>query len=153
MLHQDWMRLALEQAHRAAKLGEVPIGAVVVQGDELIAVAHNEKETRHDPTAHAEVLAIQRAAERLDTWRLADTTLYVTLEPCPMCAGAVIQARVQRLVFGAMDAKGGAAGSVINVLDVNRWNHRVEVIAGVLEDECSEILKDFFRKFRGSVDL
>ncbi|MDI6879516.1 MAG: tRNA adenosine(34) deaminase TadA [Desulfitobacteriaceae bacterium] len=153
MLHQDWMRLALEQAYRAAELGEVPIGAVIVQGDELIAVAHNEKETRHDPTAHAEILAIQRAAERLDTWRLAKTTLYVTLEPCPMCAGAIIQARVQRLVFGAMDAKGGAAGSVINVLDVNRWNHRVEVIAGVLEDECSEILKAFFRKFRGSVDL
>ncbi|MHB1652515.1 MAG: tRNA adenosine(34) deaminase TadA [Desulfitobacteriaceae bacterium] len=148
MSHQDWMPLALEQAKLAFALGEVPIGAVIVQEGRLIAVAHNEKEQRQDPTAHAEILAIKRAAKSLGTWRLSEATLYVTLEPCPMCAGAIVQARLQKLVFGASDIKGGAVGSVMNVLDVNRWNHRVEVTAGVLEEECSLILKEFFRKFR-----
>ncbi|GAB6172688.1 tRNA adenosine(34) deaminase TadA [Paradesulfitobacterium aromaticivorans] len=148
MVHQDWMRLAFEQAQIAFELGEVPIGAVVVQGDKVIALAHNEKEQRQDPTAHAEVLAIQRATEVLGSWRLSDATLYVTLEPCPMCAGAIIQARLQQLVYGAADLKGGAAGSVMNVLDVTRWNHRVEVIAGIMEEECSQILKDFFMQRR-----
>ncbi|MHB1405031.1 MAG: tRNA adenosine(34) deaminase TadA [Desulfitobacteriaceae bacterium] len=148
MVHQDWMRLAFEQAQIAFELGEVPIGAVVVQGDKVIALAHNEKEQRQDPTAHAEILAIQRATEVLGSWRLSDATLYVTLEPCPMCAGAIIQARLQQLVYGAADLKGGAAGSVMNVLDITRWNHRVEVIAGIMEEECSQLLKDFFVKRR-----
>lgn len=148
MGHQDWMRLALEQAKIAYDLGEVPIGAVVIYNNQVLALAHNEKEQRQDPTAHAEILAVQRATEKLGAWRLSDATLYVTLEPCPMCAGALVQARLKTLVYGAADLKGGAAGSVMNVLDVNRWNHRVEVIVGVMEEECSIILKDFFSKRR-----
>jgi tRNA(adenine34) deaminase len=148
MLNQEWMRLALEQAQIAFAQGEVPIGAVVVHNDKAIALAHNEKEQRQDPTAHAEILAIQRAAQELGTWRLAEATLYVTLEPCPMCAGAMIQSRLKRLIFGTSDPKGGAAGSVTNVLDVNKWNHRVEVIAGILEEDCAKILKDFFIRLR-----
>jgi len=148
MLHQDWMHIALQQAQIAAEQGEIPVGAVVVQDGELLAVAHNEKELRGDPTAHAEVLAIQRAVEKLGTWRLDQAVLYVTLEPCPMCAGAIIQARLKQVVFGAPDSKGGACGSVMNVLDANSWNHRVDVVAGVLEEECSQILKEFFRKLR-----
>ena len=148
MLHQDWMGLALEQAQIAYTLGEVPIGAVVVQNDKVIALAHNEKEKRQDPTAHAEILAIQRATLELGSWRLSDATLYVTLEPCPMCAGAMIQSRLKKLVFGAADLKGGATGSVTNVLDVNKWNHRVEVVAGILEEDCGKVLKDFFAKLR-----
>lgn len=148
MSHQKWMHIALEQAKIAYDLGEVPIGAVAVKDNQVIALAHNEKEQRQDPTAHAEVLAVQRATEKLGAWRLADVTLYVTLEPCPMCAGALVQARLSTLVYGAYDLKGGAVGSVMNVLDFNRWNHRVGVVAGVLEEECSAILKDFFRKRR-----
>ncbi|CDW99896.1 tRNA-specific adenosine deaminase [Desulfitobacterium hafniense] len=142
------MRLALEEAEIAFAQGEVPIGAVVVHKGEIIARAHNEKELRQDPTAHAEVLAVQRATQALGIWRLSEATLYVTLEPCPMCAGSLVQARLKTLVFGAADLKGGAVGSVTNVLDVNRWNHRVEVVAGILEEECAQILKDFFRKLR-----
>jgi tRNA(adenine34) deaminase len=148
MSHQDWMHLALEQARIAFELGEVPIGAIVVHKDKVIAIAHNEKELRQDPTAHAEVLAVRRATEALGAWRLSEATLYVTLEPCPMCAGALVQARLKTLVFGAVDLKGGAVGSVMNVLDVNRWNHQIEVVAGVMEEECSQILKEFFRKLR-----
>ena len=148
MNHQDYMRLALEEARLAFAEGEVPIGAVVVHNQQVIAKAHNEKELRQDPTAHAEVLAVQRATQALGAWRLSEATLYVTLEPCPMCAGALVQARLKTLVFGAADLKGGAVGSVTNVLDVNRWNHRIEVVAGVLEEECSQILKEFFRKLR-----
>lgn len=148
MNHQDYMRLALEEAEIAFAQGEVPIGAVVVHKEEVIAKAHNEKELRQDPTAHAEVLAVQRATQALGVWRLSEATLYVTLEPCPMCAGSLVQARLKTLVFGAADLKGGAVGSVTNVLDVNRWNHRVEVVAGILEEECAQILKDFFRKLR-----
>ncbi len=148
MNHQYFMNLALDQAKVAFLNGEVPIGAVIVQEGEVIAFAHNEKEAKLDPTAHAEILAIQRATEKIQAWRLSDATMYVTLEPCPMCAGAIIQARLGRLVYGAPDLKGGAAGSVMNVLDVNRWNHKVEVIAGVMEEECSQILKEFFRKLR-----
>ena len=148
MLHQDWMHLALLQAQMAFEQGEVPIGAVVVHHGRAIAVAHNEREQKNDPTAHAEVLAIQRAAEVLGSWRLTEASLYVTLEPCPMCAGAIMQSRIKQLVYGAMDLKGGATGSVMNVLDYTLWNHRVDVVAGVLEDECSDILKLFFKKLR-----
>jgi len=148
MFHQDWMRLALIQAQMAFEQGEVPIGAIVVHKGEVIASAYNEKEQRKDPTAHAEVIAIQRAAEVLGSWRLTDAILYVTLEPCPMCAGAIIQSRLKRIVYGCADLKGGATGSVMNVLDYTLWNHRVDVVAGVLEEECSEILKLFFRRLR-----
>ncbi len=148
MFHQDWMRMALKQAQMAAEQGEVPIGAVVVHKGQVVAEAHNEKEQRNDPTAHAEVLVIQRATEVLGTWRLTDATLYVTLEPCPMCAGAIVQSRLKQLVYGAADLKGGATGSVMNVLDYTLWNHRVDIVAGVLEDECSKILKTFFKRLR-----
>jgi tRNA(adenine34) deaminase len=152
MLHQDWMRIALSQAQMALKQGEVPIGAVIVNKGHVVAAAHNEKELRKDPTAHAEILAIRRATEVLGAWRLTDASLYVTLEPCPMCAGAIIQSRIKQLVYGTMDLKGGAVGSVINILDNNLWNHRVDVVAGVLENECSDILKSFFKKLReGSI--
>ncbi|HEY8911506.1 MAG TPA: tRNA adenosine(34) deaminase TadA [Desulfosporosinus sp.] len=148
MLHQDWMRLALIQAQRAFEQGEVPIGAVVVHNGQVIASAHNEKEQRNDPIAHAEVLAIQRATEVLGSWRLTDAILYVTLEPCPMCAGAIIQSRLKQIVYGCADLKGGATGSVMNVLDYTLWNHRVDIVAGVLEEECSDILKLFFKRLR-----
>ena len=148
MLHQDWMHVALRQAQMAFEQGEVPIGAVIVHNGQVIAVAHNEREQKNDPTAHAEVLVIQRAAKVLESWRLTDATLYVTLEPCPMCAGAIMQSRIKQLVYGAMDLKGGATGSVMNVLDYTLWNHRVDVVAGVLEDECKDILKLFFKRLR-----
>jgi len=148
MLHQDWMQMAIKQAQMAFEQGEVPIGAVVVHKGQVIAEAHNEKEQRNDPTAHAEVLVIQRATEILGSWRLTDATLYVTLEPCPMCAGAIVQSRLKRLVYGAADLKGGAAGSVMNVLDYTLWNHRVDLVAGVLEEECANILKKFFKRLR-----
>lgn len=147
MLHQDWMRLALIQAQTAFEHGEVPIGAVVVHNGQVIAAAHNEKEQRKDPTAHAEVLAIQRAAKVLGSWRLTDAIMYVTLEPCPMCAGAIVQSRLKQIVYGCADLKGGATGSVM-FLDYTLWNHRVDIVAGVLEEECSEILKLFFRRLR-----
>ncbi|HBV86626.1 MAG TPA: tRNA adenosine(34) deaminase TadA [Desulfosporosinus sp.] len=148
MLHQDWMLMALKQAQLAFEQGEVPIGAVVVHNGLIIAEAHNEKEQKNDPTAHAEILVIQRATEVLNSWRLTDAVLYVTLEPCPMCAGAIVQSRLKQLVYGAADLKGGATGSVMNVLDYKLWNHRVDVVAGVLEEECSDILKAFFKRLR-----
>ncbi|ODA41541.1 tRNA adenosine(34) deaminase TadA [Desulfosporosinus sp. BG] len=148
MFHQDWMHLALVQAQMAFEQGEVPIGAIIVHDGQVIAAAHNEKEQRNDPTAHAEVLVIQRATEVLGSWRLSDAVLYVTLEPCPMCAGAILQSRLKQLVYGAMDLKGGATGSVMNVLDYKLWNHRVDIVAGVLEEECVDILRMFFRKLR-----
>lgn len=148
MFHQDWMGLALKQAQLAFEQGEVPIGAVLVRDGQLIAAAHNEKEQRNDPTAHAEILVIQRAAEVIGSWRLTGADLYVTLEPCPMCAGAIIQSRIQKLVYGASDLKGGAIGSVMNVLDYQLWNHQVDVLAGIREDECALILKNFFKRLR-----
>lgn len=148
MLHQDWMQIALRQAQMAFEQGEVPIGAIIVHNGQVIASAHNEREQKNDPTAHAEILVIQRAAKVLESWRLTDATLYVTLEPCPMCAGAIMQSRIKQLVYGAMDLKGGATGSVMNVLDYTLWNHRVDVVAGVLEDECKNILKLFFKRLR-----
>ncbi|MCM2391386.1 tRNA adenosine(34) deaminase TadA [Streptomyces albipurpureus] len=140
------MRLALAEAERAARSGDVPVGAVVLdQGGELLAVGHNERELTGDPTAHAEVLAIRRAAERLGGWRLTDCTLVVTLEPCTMCAGAVVQSRVDRVVYGARDEKAGAAGSLWDVLRDRRLNHRPEVITGVLAEACAQQLTTFFR--------
>lgn len=145
MKHEDWMRLALEQAKKAYDQDEVPIGAVIVRHGKILAIAHNEKEKHQDPTAHAEILAIKRAAENIGHWRLEDAILYVTLEPCPMCAGAIIQSRLKHLVYGANDPKGGAVESVASILSEKRWNHRVEVTSGILEEECSQLLKDFFR--------
>ena len=140
-----FMTLALQEAKRAAEIDEVPIGAVVVKDDEVISKAHNLRETLQDATAHAELLAIKEACEVLGTWRLIGCTLYVTLEPCPMCAGAIILSRVNKLVFGAKDPKGGACGSVVNLTADDRFNHRPEVVEGVMAKECGEILKAFFQ--------
>ncbi|NLP44686.1 MAG: tRNA adenosine(34) deaminase TadA [Peptococcaceae bacterium] len=145
MKHEDWMRLALVQAERAYELDEVPIGAVLIYNGQILAAGHNKKEQTQDPTAHAEIMVIREAAEKLGHWRLTDTTLYVTLEPCPMCAGAIVQARIKNLVFGASDAKSGAVESVTKILKPNLWNHTVNVTAGILEQECSDILKKYFR--------
>ena len=148
MKHEDWMRLALEQAEKAFVLDEVPIGAVLVRDGQILAAGYNQKEQTQDPTAHAEMVVIREAAEKLGHWRLIDATLYVTLEPCPMCAGAIVQARIKSLVYGASDPKGGAVESVAKILKPNLWNHSVEVTAGILEQECSEILKRYFRQKR-----
>jgi tRNA(adenine34) deaminase len=143
-----WMRLALREAERALEHGDVPVGAVVVHGGEVIGAGHNERELRQDPTAHAELLAIREASRRLGTWRLLDTVLYVTLEPCAQCAGAIVLGRVPRVVYGTVDPKAGAAGSVLDVLAHPRLNHRPEVAGGLLADECSALLVDFFRSRR-----
>jgi tRNA(adenine34) deaminase len=138
------MRLALAEARLAPGHGDVPVGAVVVLGDEVIGAGHNEREHRQDPTAHAETIALQAAATRLGSWRLLDTVLYVTLEPCAMCAGAIVLARVPRVVYGTADPKAGAAGSVLDVLAEPRLNHRPHVTGGVLAPECAQLLVDFF---------
>jgi tRNA(adenine34) deaminase len=147
--HNFYMGLALAEARKALELGEVPVGAVVVQEDgEVLASAHNRRETEKDPTAHAEVLALRQAARKLNTWRLDKVTLYVTLEPCPMCAGALVQARVRRLVYGAPDVRAGAVDSVFHLVEHPSLNHRVEVISGVREEECRSLLQEFFRRLR-----
>jgi tRNA(adenine34) deaminase len=143
-LSERMMALAVERAHEADRHGDVPIGAVVARGEEVLASAGNERELRADPTAHAEILAIRWAAEALGGWRLPDTTLYVTLEPCAMCAGAIVLARIPAIVFGAPDPKAGAAGSVLDVLAEPALNHRPEVTGGVLEAECAALLTSFF---------
>ena len=143
-VHEDYMRLALAEARDAAERDEVPVGAVLVYGGRVVASRGNERELRHDPTAHAEMLVLREAAALLGGWRVLDATLYVTLEPCPMCAGALVQARVARLVYGAADPKGGAAGTVFDITSHPVLNHRVEVLAGVLADEAAELLQRFF---------
>ena len=143
------MRFALVEAERAAANGDVPIGAVLEHGGEALARSGNERELRRDPTAHAEVLALREAAGRLGGWRLPDSTLYVTLEPCAMCAGAIVLARVPRVVIGAPDPKAGAAGSVIDVLNVPELNHRPEVQRGVLAAESAALIEEFFAARRG----
>jgi tRNA(adenine34) deaminase len=146
--NERFMRLALGEAERCRDHGDVPIGAVVVRDREVIGAAGNERELRGDPTAHAEVLALRAAAESLGGWRIADSVLYVTLEPCAMCAGAIVLARVPRVVFGAHDPKAGAAGSVLDVLAEPRFNHRPEVETGLLADESAALLRDFFAERR-----
>ena len=148
MTDEKYMQLALKEAESAFLKGEIPVGAVIVCRDEVIASAHNLKEERHDPTAHAELLAIQAACAYLGRWRLSDCTMYVTLEPCPMCAGALVQSRMRRLVYGAYDAKAGAVGSVVDLLDHPRLNHQVFVTSGVLGSECQDILQRFFENLR-----
>jgi tRNA(adenine34) deaminase len=138
------MRLALREAARALEHDDVPIGAVVVREGEVIGSGHNEREVRADPTAHAEMIALREAARALGTWRVLDAVMYVTLEPCPMCAGAMVLARIPRVIFGALDPKGGAAGSVLDVLGEPRFNHRPTVQGGLLAGECAELLQGFF---------
>src|SRR5262245_33228431 len=143
-LAEQMMALAIERARDAERHGDVPIGAVVARGGEVLAAAGNERELRSDPTAHAEILAIRAAAEALGGWRLPGTTLYVTLEPCAMCAGAIVLARIPAVVFGAPDPKAGAAGGVLDVLGEPALNHRPDVVAGVREEECAALLRAFF---------
>jgi tRNA(adenine34) deaminase len=146
-----YMELALHQAKLAPLIGEVPIGAVLVHNHEVIAAGHNYREVLQDPTAHAEMIVIRKAAERLRSWRVTEATLYVTLEPCPMCAGAIVQSRIARLVFGAWDPKAGACGSIFDIPAERRLNHRVQVIGGLLEQESRELLQEFFRAKRGAL--
>ena len=143
-----FMRLALREAERSVEHGDVPVGCVIAKDGELIAAAPNERELRQDPTAHCEVLALREAARVMGTWRLSGVSLYVTLEPCAMCAGAIVLARVPRVVYGADDPKAGAAGSVIDVLAEPRFNHRPQVSGGLLSDESSDLLKRFFAERR-----
>lgn len=143
-----WMRLALAEARKAAELGEVPVGAIAVWNGVVIGSGYNCKERDQDPTAHAEMLALRAAAATLNNWRLIGVTLYCTLEPCPMCAGAMIQGRLQRLVYGAPDTRFGADGTIVDVLREPAFNHRVEVTAGVLADEAADLLQQFFRRLR-----
>jgi tRNA(adenine34) deaminase len=143
-----FMHLALREAELALEHEDVPIGAVVVRDGEVIAAAHNEREVRQDPTAHAEVLALREAASVTGGWRVLDAILYVTLEPCAMCAGAIVLARVPRVVYGASDPKAGACGSVLDILGEPRLNHRPEVAGGLLEIECGSVLSEFFRSRR-----
>ena len=145
---QRWMELALDEANRAADVGEVPVGAVVVREGLLVARGFNRRGTERDPLAHAEMLAIRRAAAVLESWRLIGCTMYVTLEPCAMCAGALVNSRIDRLVFGASDPKAGFCGSLGDLVRDPRLNHRLEVRAGVLEDVCRRVLKDFFTGLR-----
>jgi len=161
MQHEQYMRLALEEARAAFEENEVPVGAVIVRhkaclprievvdaAHTVLAVAHNRRERLQDPTAHAEMIAVAQAASRLGSWRLEDCTLYVTLEPCPMCAGAIVQARIPRVVYGATDPKAGAVVTLYQLLNDPRLNHRCEVLGGVLADPCAELLRQFFRRQR-----
>ena len=146
--HEHYMQLALEQARRAEAAGDVPVGAVIERGGQLVAAAHNQREQLGDPTAHAEMIAITQAAEAVGNWRLSGCVLYVTLEPCPMCAGAILQARLPGIVYGADDPKAGAVASLYQLLADPRLNHQTEVAAGLLADECGGLLRAFFAEQR-----
>jgi len=146
--HERYMREAIAEAEKAASIGEVPIGAVIVRNGEIVGRGYNLRETRKDPTLHAEMIAIREASEKLGGWRLIGCTLYVTLEPCPMCAGAIVQSRLEQVVYGAPDPKAGCAGTLMNLLNEPRFNHQVPVVEGVLVEECGQLLKEFFRQLR-----
>lgn len=143
-----FMKLALEEAKKAREIGEVPIGAIIVKDEKIIARGYNKREILKSPLAHAEIIAINESSEELDSWRLLDCTMYVTIEPCIMCAGAVVNSRIQRLVIGAMDPKMGACGSVVDLVRNEKFNHSVDLTYGVLGEECSKIIKDFFKDLR-----
>ncbi|PRR87588.1 MULTISPECIES: tRNA adenosine(34) deaminase TadA [unclassified Bacillus (in: firmicutes)] len=145
---EQFMQEAISEALKAEQIGEVPIGAIIVVDDHIVSRAHNLRETEQRSIAHAELLAIDEACKTTGSWRLEDAVLYVTLEPCPMCAGAIVLSRVKKVVFGAYDPKGGCAGTLMNLLDDERFNHQSEVIGGVLENECGELLSQFFRNLR-----
>lgn len=143
------MNIAIEEARLAAQQGEVPVGAVLVLDGEVVAQAHNQRETTHDATAHAEVLAIRQACAKLRNWRLTGADLYVTLEPCPMCAGAIVNARIGRVIYGAPDSKAGGVDSLFNIVDNKNLDHRVEILSGICETECREVLQEFLKRKRG----
>ncbi|MBS4201445.1 tRNA adenosine(34) deaminase TadA [Bacillus sp. FJAT-49732] len=148
LIDEKLMRAAIKEAEKARDSHEVPIGAVIVLDGEIIAAAHNLRETEQNATAHAEILAIEEACKRLGTWRLENAELYVTLEPCPMCSGAIILSRIKKVVYGAADPKAGCAGTLMNLLQDSRFNHQSEVVEGVLKDECGALLSRFFRELR-----
>ncbi|TMV47110.1 tRNA adenosine(34) deaminase TadA [Paenibacillus mesophilus] len=148
--HERWMEEAILEAKKAEAVREVPIGAVIVKDGQIIARGHNLRETSLDPTAHAEMIAIREASAALGAWRLLDCTLYVTLEPCPMCAGAIVQSRIKTVVYGTPDPKAGCAGTLMNLLQEDRFNHRAELVEGVLQERCAALLTDFFRGLRGN---
>ncbi|MFZ5945049.1 MAG: tRNA adenosine(34) deaminase TadA [Bacillota bacterium] len=148
--HEDYMQEALQEAKKAFNENEVPIGAVVVRDGKIIGRGRNQRETLNDPTAHAEILALRDAGSNLGSWRLTGTVLYVTIEPCPMCAGALINSRIDTVVYGADEPKFGSAGSQLNLLQYPGFNHQVKIIGPVLEDECKAIMKDFFQKLRSN---
>lgn len=145
---EEWMRVAIEEAKKAEALAEVPIGAIVVHQGQIIGRGHNLRETTQNATTHAEMIAIQEACKAIGSWRLEETQLYVTLEPCPMCSGAMILSRVKEVYFGAYDPKGGTAGTLMNLLEDERFNHQAELEGGILEEECGELLSVFFRNLR-----
>jgi len=145
---ERYMLLALEAAKQAEAIGEVPIGAVIVYEDEVIATGYNKREKLQTTLSHAEIFAMQESNEKIGSWRLENCTMYVTLEPCMMCAGAIVQSRIKRVVYGASDPKGGCVGTLMNLLEDERFNHQVEVTSGVLEDECKSILQAFFKQLR-----
>lgn len=147
-MDEYFMQLALDEAYKAYSTDEVPVGAIIVKGNKIISTGYNMRETLKDPTAHAEIIAIKKASEVLGGWRLLGCTMYVTIEPCPMCAGAIVNSRVERLVIGSSDPKMGACGSVIDIVQNQSFNHQVEVTWGVMQKECSDIIKDFFRELR-----
>jgi len=147
-MQEKFMWQAIKEAQKAYDIGEVPVGAVIVKDNKIIARAYNRKETGKDTTKHAEIIAIQKASKKLGTWRLIDCEMYVTLEPCSMCAGALIQSRIKKIYIGTMDEKTGACGSVLNLLEDYKFNHQVEVERNVLKDECENILKQFFKELR-----
>ncbi|UOQ44702.1 tRNA adenosine(34) deaminase TadA [Halobacillus salinarum] len=148
-----YMELAIDQAEKAAVVGEAPIGAVLVHDGQVIATGFNKRETLQLTSSHAELIAIEKANEEIGSWRLEDCTLYVTLEPCPMCAGAILQSRIPRVVYGAADPKAGCAGSIMNLLTDSRFNHQCEVTSGVLEEKCGQMLTQFFKAIRDKKKL
>lgn len=148
MTDQEYMQLAMAEAEKAAEAGEIPIGAVLVYDNEIIAAAHNQRELSHDATAHAEILVIREACRKLQRWRLTGCSLYVTVEPCSMCSGAIINSRIDKVVYGCPDIKAGGAESIFNILTNGNLNHQVEVISGVCEEACADIMKNFFKRRR-----
>ena len=145
---EKYMKEALRLAKKAAKLDEVPIGCVIVHENKIIARGYNRRNTDKSTLAHAEIMAIKKAGKVIGDWRLGECTMYITLEPCPMCAGAIVQARIPKVVMGTMNAKAGCAGSVINILQMDGFNHKVEIVKGIMEDECKKIMQDFFKELR-----
>ena len=145
---EKYMREAIKQARKAYVIGEVPIGCVIVYGDKIIGRGYNRRTVDKNTLAHAELIAIKKASKKMDDWRLEDCTMYVTLEPCQMCSGAIVQARMKRVVVGCMNPKAGCAGSILNLLQMEEFNHQAELITGVLEEECSQMMKAFFRELR-----
>jgi tRNA(adenine34) deaminase len=146
--HEFFMRIALEEAQKAGQKGEIPVGAVVVQAGAIVGRGHNLRETTHDPAAHAEIIALREAGTKIGSWRLPGAVLYVTLEPCPMCAGAIVQARLERVVYGADDAKAGSAGTLLNLLQFPGLNHSVKITGGILAEEAGNMLQEFFQERR-----